>query len=72
MEEDISSILAAIKERSRNVCTSHMKHYVWNLKNVYVDELELSELVLKRSQTQKRVVMRSRFVYLTGAYLVHN
>ena len=48
MEEDISSILAAVKERSRNVCTSHMKHYVCNLKNVYVDELELSELVLKK------------------------
>ena len=48
MEEDILSILAAIKERSRNVRTSHTKHYVCNLKNVYVDELELSELLFKK------------------------
>ena len=43
MEEEISRILTAIKEKSCSVCTNHMKHYVCNLKNVYVDELELSE-----------------------------
>ncbi len=47
MEEEISSVLTAIKEKNRNVCTSHMKHYVCNLKNVYLDKLELSELVLE-------------------------
>ena len=48
MVEGISSILTVIKEKSRNVCTSHKKHYVCNLKNVYVDELELSELVFEK------------------------
>ena len=48
MVEGISSILTVIKEKSRNVRTSHMKHYVCNLKNVYVDELELSELVFEK------------------------
>ena len=45
MEEEISSVVTAIKEKSRNVCINHMKHYACNLKNVYVDELELSELI---------------------------
>ena len=73
MEEDISSILAAIKERSRNVRTSHMKHYVCNLKNVYVDELELSELLFKKEpDTEEGIVMRRRFVYFTAACSVHN
>ncbi|MCG8622323.1 MAG: NACHT domain-containing protein, partial [Proteobacteria bacterium] len=48
MEKEISRVLTDIKEKSRSVCTNHLKHYVCNLKNVYVDELELSELVLEK------------------------
>ena len=41
MEDEVSSILTAIREKSNNVLASHMKHYPCHLRNVNVDVLEL-------------------------------
>ena len=48
MEDEISSIITSIREKSSNVCASHMKHYPCHLRNVNVDMLELLELVLEK------------------------
>ena len=41
MEDDISSVLTSIREKSSNVRANHMKHYPCHLKNVNVDALVL-------------------------------
>ena len=48
MEDEVSSILTAIREKSNNVLASHLKHYPCHLRNVSVDVLELLELVLEK------------------------
>ena len=48
MEDEVSSILTAIREKSNNMLASHVKHYPCHLRNVNVDVLELLELVLEK------------------------
>ena len=48
MEDEVSSILTAIRDKSSSICASHLKHYPCHLKNINVDALELLELVLEK------------------------
>ena len=63
MEDEVSSILLHIKEKSRNVSARHMKHYSCHLKSINVSALELTlkDAAVGSSGKQVRVAYKNLF-----------